>query len=178
MDNLAKKFLEEDAANKDLYVQGVIFKNDSFLDVLNQKFNDYLFRINLYSYIKKTIFYAARELKQKENALREKEGLYLNVLDDDFGEEKINTIADTPMDFVEEICRDQEDINYHELFTDKEVLEAISTLSARQKQIIHECIIKNKEEEMVAKELGITKQAVNKIKQAALNKLRKQIGGK
>ncbi|MBB6214447.1 hypothetical protein HNQ80_000527 [Anaerosolibacter carboniphilus] len=56
MDSLAKKFLEEDTANKDLYVQGIIFKNDSFLDVLNQKFNDYLFRINLYSYIKKPFF--------------------------------------------------------------------------------------------------------------------------
>ncbi|MBB6215014.1 hypothetical protein HNQ80_001103 [Anaerosolibacter carboniphilus] len=112
MDSLAKKFLEEDAANKDLYVQGIIFKNDSFLDVLNQKFNDYLFRINLYSYIKKTIFYAARDLKQRENALREKEGLYLNVLDADFEEEKINTIADAPMDFAEEIYKDQGDRIY------------------------------------------------------------------
>ncbi|MBB6218868.1 hypothetical protein HNQ80_005043 [Anaerosolibacter carboniphilus] len=43
MDSLAKKFLEEDATNKDLYIQGIIFKNDSFLDVFNQKFNDYLF---------------------------------------------------------------------------------------------------------------------------------------
>ncbi|MBB6214446.1 DNA-directed RNA polymerase specialized sigma subunit [Anaerosolibacter carboniphilus] len=104
--------------------------------------------------------------------------MYLNVLDADFEEEKINTIADAPMDFIEEIYRDQEDIDYHEIFTDKEVLEAISALTDRQKQIIHECIIKNKEEELVAKDLGITKQAINKIKQAALNKLRKQIGGK
>lgn len=178
MDNLAKKFLEEDAANRELYVQGIIFKNDSFLAVLNQKFNDYLFRVNLYSYIKKTIFYAARDLKQRENELREKEGLYLNILDADFGEEKINTIADTPIDFTEEIYKDQEDIDYREIFTDKEVLEAINTLTDRQKQIIYECIIKDKEEEIVAKELGISKQAINKIKQAALNKLRKQIGGK
>ncbi|MBB6218713.1 RNA polymerase sigma factor (sigma-70 family) [Anaerosolibacter carboniphilus] len=178
MDSLAKKFLEEDAANKDLYVQGIIFKDNSYLDVLNQKFNDYLFRINLYSYIKKSIFFAAMDLKKKDSELREKEGLYLNVLDGDFEEEKINTIADTPMDFTEEIYRDKEDINYHEIFTDKKVLEAINTLTDRQRQIIHECIIKDKGEETIAKELGISKQAVNKIKKTALDKLRKQIGGK
>jgi RNA polymerase sigma factor (sigma-70 family) len=178
VDSLAKKFLEEDEANKDLYVQGIIFKDDSFLNVLNQKFNDYLFRINLYSYIKKSIFFAAVDLKKKESEIREREGLYLNVLDADFEEEKINTIADAPMDFAEEIYRDKEDIDYREIFADKEVLEAISTLTDRQKQIIHECIIKNKEEDLVAKELGITKQAVNKIKKTALDKLKKQIGGK
>nr|WP_243183323.1 sigma factor-like helix-turn-helix DNA-binding protein [Anaerosolibacter carboniphilus] len=82
------------------------------------------------------------------------------------------------MDFIEEIYGDKENIDYREIFADKEVLQAIETLTDRQKQIIHECIIKDKEEEMVAKELGITKQAVNKIKQAALNKLRKEVGGK
>nr|WP_243183542.1 sigma factor-like helix-turn-helix DNA-binding protein [Anaerosolibacter carboniphilus] len=82
------------------------------------------------------------------------------------------------MDFTEEIYRDKEDINYHEIFTDKKVLEAINTLTDRQRQIIHECIIKDKGEETIAKELGISKQAVNKIKKTALDKLRKQIGGK
>ncbi|MBB6218726.1 RNA polymerase sigma factor (sigma-70 family) [Anaerosolibacter carboniphilus] len=178
MDSLAKKFLEEDAANKELYVQGIIFKNDDFLDVLNQKFNDYLFRINLYSYIRKSIVFAAMDVKQKGNEIREKEGLYLNVLDADFEEEKINTIADAPIDFIEEIYRDKENIDYREIFVNKKVLEAIDELTDRQKQIIHECIIKEKEEEMVAKELEISQQAVNKIKKTALDKLRKQIGGK
>ncbi|MBB6217155.1 DNA-directed RNA polymerase specialized sigma subunit [Anaerosolibacter carboniphilus] len=178
MDRLAKQFLEEDAANKELYVQGIIFKNDRVLDVLNQKFNDYLFRIKLYSYIRKSIVFAAMDIKTMESEIREKEGLYLNVLDADFEEERINTIADAPMDFIEEIYGDKENIDYREIFADKEVLQAIETLTDRQKQIIHECIIKDKEEEMVAKELGITKQAVNKIKQAALNKLRKEVGGK
>ena len=81
MDSLARKFLEEDATNKDLYVQGIIFKSDSFLEVLNRRFNDYLFRINFCSYIKKTIFFAAMDLKKRDQLIREKEGLYLNVLD-------------------------------------------------------------------------------------------------
>nr|WP_243183546.1 sigma factor-like helix-turn-helix DNA-binding protein [Anaerosolibacter carboniphilus] len=118
------------------------------------------------------------DVKQKGNEIREKEGLYLNVLDADFEEEKINTIADAPIDFIEEIYRDKENIDYREIFVNKKVLEAIDELTDRQKQIIHECIIKEKEEEMVAKELEISQQAVNKIKKTALDKLRKQIGGK
>ena len=82
------------------------------------------------------------------------------------------------MDFVEEIYQDKEEIDYREIFTDKKVLQAIDSLTVRQKQIVHECIIKDKEEVLVAKELGITQQGVNKIKNSALYKLRKQIGGK
>nr|WP_243183544.1 sigma factor-like helix-turn-helix DNA-binding protein [Anaerosolibacter carboniphilus] len=82
------------------------------------------------------------------------------------------------MDFTEEIYRDKENIDFSDILTDKETLQAINILTDRQKQIIHECIIRDKEEETVAKELGISKQAVNKIKKTALDKLRKEIGGK
>lgn len=169
---------EEDAANKDLYIRAIIFKDDRYLDALREKFNNYLFRINLYSYIKKSIFFAAMDLKRREQQIREKEGTYLNILDDEFQEEKINMIADDPVDFVEEIYKDKENIDYREIFTDQKMLQAIDSLTDRQKQIIFECIIKGKEEEMVAKELGVSKQAINKIKKTALDKLRRQIGGK
>ncbi len=109
--------------------------------------------------------------------LREKEGLYLNALDLDFNEERINDIPDESIDFFEEIYEDKEEVDFKEIITGQEVLKAVNTLTERQKQIIYECIIKEKKDSWVAKELGISKQTVHKIKNNALKKLRKQIGG-
>ncbi|AOT72538.1 hypothetical protein [Geosporobacter ferrireducens] len=75
MDHLARSFLEEDTENRDLYINGILLKNQTSIESLNKKFNDYLFRINLCSYIKKSIAFAAIDLKKKESTLREKRSL-------------------------------------------------------------------------------------------------------
>lgn len=178
MDHLARSFLEEDAENRDLYINGILLKDRTSLESLNKKFNDYLFRINLCSYIKKSITFAAMDLKKKESKLRENEGLYLNVLEEDFDEEKINTIPDVSINFEEEIYTDKEYVDFCEIFIDREMLRAIDILTERQKQVIYECIINDKKEHLVAQELGISKKSVNKIKHTALNKLRKEINRK
>ncbi len=177
MDHLARRFLEGDTENRDLYINGILLKDRTSLESLNKKFNDYLFRISLCSYIKKSIVFASIDLREKESTIREKEGLYLNTLDENFDEEKINTIPDASVNFEEEIYVDKEYLDLCEIFTDRNILKAIHNLTERQKQIVYECIVKDKKDHLVAKELGISKQSVNKIKNTALNKLRKQIGG-
>ncbi|HEY8361821.1 MAG TPA: sigma factor-like helix-turn-helix DNA-binding protein [Tissierellaceae bacterium] len=177
MNSLLEKFLE-DEKNKELYIKGVILKNRDALEILQKKFNDYLFRVYFCSYIKKSISFAAAELKQKEKQIEAKEGLYLNVVDPDFKEEKINIVPDTPTDFIEEIYKNRENVDYCDIVTSKRILQAIGKLTDRQKEILYECVIRNQNEKIVAKKLGISKQAVNKIKKAALNKLRKELEGK
>lgn len=175
MDELAKNFLNEDKENRALFIEGIIFKDQASLELLNKKFNNYLFRIYLYSYVQKTILFAARELKKKQRELRRREELSLNVADLDFEEERINMIPDSLVDFAEEIEKHNGNPDYREIFSDSKMLAAIDALTNRQKQIIYKCIIQDKTEGEVANELGITKQAVSKIKKAGLNKLKKEI---
>lgn len=177
MNNLARKFVEKSKQNERLFIQGIILKDKEALKKLEKNFNDYLFKICLYKHIKRTINYAAIKLKKKQNKKEEIEKLCLNILDEDFKEERLYSIPDERIDIIKEVCSPGENTSFKEIFCDKEILEAIKTLTDRQKEILYKCIVRDQKETLVAKELGVTKQAVNKTKNAALNKLRNKLGG-
>ncbi|KAB3530333.1 hypothetical protein F8154_13935 [Alkaliphilus pronyensis] len=146
-------------------------------DTAADKFNDYVFRVYLYSYIKKTIVFTAWQIKKKQKELYNYEELSLDVVDPGFSEKRVNYIMDTVKsnDIVEE---EEGNYDYTEISHKKEITEAISTLTERQKEIIYRCIILNESDTNVAKRLGISKQGVNKTKITALNKLKKRLGKK
>lgn len=53
------------------------------------------------------------------------------------------------------------------------ICDAMKILNSTERFVINEVIINDKKEQTVADELHITRQAVNKIKKRALNKIRK-----
>ncbi len=102
----------------------------------------------------------------------------LNIVDPNFNEERINLIEYSQNDFLDDITEfvvKDSSCSYDEISHDKKILKAINTLTDRQKQILYMCVITGESDTLVAKKLGITKQGVNKIKKAALNKLRRKL---
>lgn len=175
MHRLLKGFLDEDRQNKQLFYKGVVGNDSKYLKEFRRKFYDYMFRLYFCSYVKKTIQYTAKGIRKKHLRLVEKEKLTLNVVEMDFDEEKVNIIADNSPDIVEQICASLDYMDYREIICSKDLILAVDGLTDKQKKIICKCIIEDKQEAEIARELGVSIQAVNKMKNAALKKLRKQL---
>ncbi|WP_026478268.1 sigma factor-like helix-turn-helix DNA-binding protein [Alkaliphilus transvaalensis] len=146
---------------------------------LEEDFQDYIFKVFFYGYIKKSINFSAMENRRKHNKIKNHEELSLNVVDENFNEEKINLIIgnETQKEDQLEILWQEEErfCLLEEISHNIEIVKAIGSLTKRQKEVIYHCIILGEGDTQVGKKLGITKQAVNKIKKAALEKLRKQL---
>jgi len=177
MSNLARRFLSENDEHKKLYVDGIILKDLKALNKLEQDFNDYLFKVYLYSYIKKSIQFSSTKIHKKENRITSRERLYLNVLDVNFQEERVNIIPDKEIDMIDRIYELRESIDYTLIFSDEKLLKAFNKLTNREKEIINECIINDKSQTEMSKKLGVSIQAVNKTKNSALKKLSKELKG-
>ncbi|MDD4753836.1 MAG: sigma-70 family RNA polymerase sigma factor [Desulfitobacteriaceae bacterium] len=106
----------------------------------------------------------AARLAKRHRRLREHELLILeDLLSQNNGNESarfINTIA-ANSDTVAEV----EDNSF--------LQEALSLLTPDQKKVILVTVLEDATEQKAAKELGISQQAVNRIKKRALNRLRK-----
>ena len=76
------------------------------------------------------------------------------------------------MDYVNEIIEKNNQLNFNEILSEKKLLKAVNSLTPRQREIIYKCIIDDIKESEVAKQLGISVQAVNKIKNKALTKIK------
>ncbi len=144
---------------------------------IEEDFTDYIFKVYLYGYVKKTIIFSAIQIKKKTNQIRKREELTLNVVDPDFQEERLNLISYGEVDFIEEIFQLIDDAPvYNEISHNEEMIKAMDTLTDRQKEILYRCIIKGESDTLVGYKLGISKQGVNKIKKTALKKLRLILG--
>lgn len=174
MHKLAREFLNEDKENKNIYEKVVSTNDTYYTNLLVNKFYYYMFKIYFISYIEKSIKLKSFEIKNKKKKRYERELYILNSIDEDFKEEKINTIADKPIDYIEVIF-DQVDIS--NISTNKKLNQAIESITSKQKLILFMRYIQYKEEKQIAKELNISKQSVNKVKLAALKNIRKYIGG-
>ncbi|WP_432406516.1 helix-turn-helix transcriptional regulator [Wukongibacter sp. M2B1] len=177
MVNLAIKYLSENDKHKKLYVEGMILKDSKALKMLEQNFNDYLFKACLCAYVKKTICFSSLRIKKRKDRIVNREKLYLNVIDVNFQEERINLVPDKKMDIVDEVYESQRCIDYTQIFSDKQLSNAFTNLTNKEKEIIGECIVNDKSQTSVAKNLGISRQAVNKIKNSALRKLNRELKG-
>lgn len=98
----------------------------------------------------------------------------MNVIDDDFKEERVNSIRDDSIDFLEEISRG---IDFKNISANKELIKAIETLTSKQQLILHMICVEGKEEKQIARELNVSKQAVNKVKNAGIEKIKNYLGG-
>ncbi len=123
---------------------------------LEDEFNDYLFRTYLVSYIKKSIKYISYKIKAKRKSLNEKEKMTLNVTDEEFQEERIYTIKDNSIDYVEMITKPGKTIDFNSIVNDKRILNAIDRLTDKQKEILYKCIILDLDEEIVTRNLKIS----------------------
>jgi DNA-directed RNA polymerase specialized sigma subunit len=176
MHYLAKKFIRENVENKSLYVRGILDQDENARSVLKKKFNEYLYKIHFISYVDKCITLKSKEIKRKKNKLSNRELLSLNTYDEDFKEERLNSIPDKPIDFIEKVSIPK-NLDFTFVFSDKQLAIAMNNLTKRQKQIMFLKYIKEYDELEIATLLRVTPQAVNKVKNSAFKKIKNQLGG-
>ncbi|MGO1758867.1 MAG: sigma factor-like helix-turn-helix DNA-binding protein [Mammaliicoccus vitulinus] len=174
MHKLAMEFLNKDKENRSIYEKVIATHDRYYTNILVERFYYYMFKIYFISYIEKSIRLKSLEIKNKKKKSYERELYILNSIDEDFKEEKINTIADRPIDYVEEIFGEM-DIN--NISSNKNLNEAIVRITSKQKIILFMRYIQDKEEKQIAEELNISKQSVNKVKLAGLKSIRNYLGG-
>jgi RNA polymerase sigma factor (sigma-70 family) len=174
MHKLAIEFLSTDKENKNIYEKVIATQDRYYTNVLVEKFYCYMFKNYFISYIEKSIRLKSLEIKNKKKKGYERELYILNSIDEDFKEEKINTIADKPIDYVEEIFSQ---IDMNNISCNQKLNEAIVRITNKQRLILFMRYIQDKEEKQIAKELNISKQSVNKVKLTGLKNIRDYLGG-
>lgn len=168
---LFKNFLSNDSRSKKLYQTWLKTHDKKIYEILSKNFANYVIKMHFYSYVFQTLKYKSLEIKRSMNKLKNRELLSLNTVDPEFNEEKLTTIPDEPVDYIEEIYSNSR--NFQEIIMDKQLLEIISKLTPKQQAILLESIIWGKKEKNIAQDMGISVQAVNKAKKSVLNKIRR-----
>lgn len=175
MNSIIENFLREDTENNYLYLRFKLYDDNAALKELEQRFENYIFKLKFLSYIKKSMAFYSNKYRQKKYKQHNNELAILNVKQDGFEEESINTISDTEIDYIEEIFKPDSTIRFQDIIEDYNLLKAIEALPDRQKEILYKLIVLQKTERELTNELGVSKQAINKSKNKALERLRKEL---
>lgn len=175
MNSLTQNFLNQNKENQNLYIKFKVYNDESALHELKKNFEVYMFKLKFCSYISKSIDFYSKSYKQKNLKTDHNEILSLNIKDENFHEEIINMICDKNIDFIDKISKPEKEVDFKKIISDWKLVEAIEKLSQRQKEILYKSIILQKKETELGKELGISRQAVNKCKRLALNKLKNEL---
>lgn len=154
---------------------------DKVLTQMNQAklikdFDAYVYKVYFYGYVKKTIRYSSLKHQQRVKEQQEREALSLNIIDEGFHEERINTLPDTTSDLTEHLNQfTSYQTAFDEISPDPVLSKALKSLTDRQKEILYRCVVLGESDTRLAAEKGVTKQGINKLKHTALNKVRSQI---
>jgi DNA-directed RNA polymerase specialized sigma subunit len=171
---LLRGFLEDNPENIQIHRMWKFTNDNQLYNLLINKLTNHVVKIYFYSYILKSLSFRALEIKKYINILNNRESLSLNILEPEFNEEKITTIADKPVNYLEKICDDDND--FYQIITDENLLEIVCNLTLKQQNILLECVVLGNKEKTVAEKMGVSVQAINKSKKNVLCKIRKQWG--
>lgn len=172
MKKLLDQFLKDPEIKK-LYHEARNNKNEEAHKLLNEKFNEFLFKIKFLSYINKTLSFSFKEFYRKDKTLKDREMCVLNQKDTNTETELINSIPDNTVDFDKEIIYLKDSSTLNDCFADPELIKAANKLTDRQKLIIYKLFVEEKTVSQIAKELEIQQKVVYKLKYRAFEKLRK-----
>jgi len=113
-------------------------------------------------WLEKSLKYAALRLAIKHRKSREKELLILNSpINDDSEEDIIDRVEDKNVDVVGTVCSN--------IFVE----ELLSALTEKQRAVIEYKVLQGYTETETAVKLGISQQAVNRLKSRALKKIKR-----
>lgn len=169
MNNLEQKFLSIDE-NIVLFEKALDNKNNEAKLKINEKFNDYLFKIYFCSYVNKCITFTAKNIKNRYKNQRQE--LILNCKNENYEVDYVNNIPDNSIDYIEKITAPKSQVNFNNICADIEILSALNSLTDKQKEIIYHCCVLEKSEVSLAEEMRVTRQAISKAKNIALKKIR------
>jgi RNA polymerase sigma factor (sigma-70 family) len=169
---LLKSFLEDEKAHQ-LYKSYLENPNIQTKDTLEKMFKIHFRKIQLLSYFSRILHFESQRYDKKN---RHQTNLYQLVLDKESNEGDVCIIDMIPdesvLDDFEMISSDAAQLE--SFFEDEKLYSIVSNLTQRQKYIIHALFIENQSESEVAERLSITKQAVNKVKNQTLKKIKQR----
>ncbi|GEM_PF-1130926 len=170
---LLKNFLKNPEINQ-LY-QSYLEKPTTYKKEMIEKiFQIHGRKIQLLSYFSKTLTFESQKFDKKIRHNNKLNQLILDKHIDDGGGKLLDLIADERNYYDSEFNTPVESSELEVIFEDKQLYEIVSTLSAKQKEILYLLFVKDRTEEELALELGVSKQAINKVKNHALRKIRKE----
>ena len=170
---LLETFLE-DKKISNLYCSYLENSTPEKKELIEKHFKIHVKKIQILSYFSKILYFESQRFDNKFQKLSKKNPL---ILDKDFDDS--NT---SPLDLIKSERND----NYFEnvisidfrkmenLFEDEALYKIVSNLSLKQKEILYSIYVRGLTEEVVATQLSVTKQAINKTKNNALKKIRQE----
>ncbi|TLS36652.1 sigma-70 family RNA polymerase sigma factor [Pseudalkalibacillus caeni] len=168
---LVQSFLEHPETYR-LFVKSVIFSNPVYKAEINSSFRQFFVKVRFLAYVSKLIRYYCinYDRKQKLECLR-----CLLTLDKPLSVEEE---GETLVDILEGKSLEEPFLeNTVEGLTDKRLYFAFQKLTGKQKEVLHLSYVYEMKENEIASIKKISQQAVSRIKQRALSKLRASIGG-
>lgn len=177
MKELLKKVLGkilEDKSIKKLYLQAQKKQDKQAVKRLNKQFNECLYTKKLEGYIYKTVTLSSKELYRKNSINREREISILNAPVGENEPEMVLILPDRSVN-IEEIAL--KNICPEEFCTNTHLTMALRTLTEKQQLIIYLYYEKEIPLKKIAEYLNISQQAASKNEIAAINTLKKRLGG-
>lgn len=135
---------------------------------LNESFKRHYFEIRFTSYLSQCIHFYAINYKNKQNKNSFRNLLTIDKTDEN-GVENKEKIADTII-VTEEVNLGDDVSNY---IQNEKLYKLINALSIKQKEIINLRFLKGLNDTEIASKLGVSQQAVSKLRKKTLTSLRK-----
>lgn len=163
--------------NRHLFSQAVLEEDESSRLELERRFADYYYEMRFLGFIRKHIHYEALHLLGKCRTRQQLEQLLLNTplsnAEDD-GAQRIEMLEDPSRSVEEEVVGETQELS--DITDDRDLHEAIQSLTQKQQTVLYMLYVEQLTEGEAAKLIGVSQQAINKVKRASLTLLRRKLG--
>jgi len=173
---LLHRFLQS-AENRRLFTNVILTRNEADRLELERRFAEHYFEMRFLGFVRKHIHYEALHLLTKSRAKAKQEQLILNTpLSTEAGgggHERIELLEDPNTSVEGVVIEDSEELL--NLTGNPALHEAIQGLTQKQQTVLYLLYVKQRTEAEASLELGVSQQAINKLKLTSLSLLRKKL---
>lgn len=168
---LLQTFLTDEKINN-LYISYLEQPSAYKKEMIEKLFQIHVRKIQLLSYFSKVLYYESQKYDKK---IRHMNSVNQLILD-----KNVNEGEGTVLDLIEgeqsldelEFSTPVSSYDLELVFEDKHLYEIVSSLSPRQKDVLHLLFVEGLTESEAAQRLGVTKQSINKTKNQTLKKIK------
>lgn len=167
-----KSFVEEEQ-NRIIFIKK-LFNYKNYPYILDQKFREHYFEIRFISYICTHLYYQSIHFDKK---IRKQSTKEIAILDQPIDDNEELTMKDTIAAIQQTTQSEVKPKSLEEVLSNEKIIKVLSKLTSKQREVLFQIYVNGYKEKEVAQELGVSQQAVSKIKRSALNKLKKGLRG-
>lgn len=169
---LLQAFLTDEKINT-LYISYLEQPSTCKKEMIEKLFQIHVRKIQLLSYFSKVLHFESQKYDKKIRHMNSVNQLILDKNVND-GERTILDLIEDEQSFDElEFSIPVSSYDLELVFEDKHLYKIVSSLSPRQKNILHLIFVERLTENEAAQRLGVTKQSINKTKNQILKKIKR-----